>query len=90
MDGALHTSARLTRGEVVIFERSEAPIDFIAEGPTRFVLGSAPRHPHELVLGRYSVHTSAAALQRGEEEIRRIGRQLRAEGKQSYALRSLG
>lgn len=90
MNGALRTSSRLAQGEVVIFERTEAPIDFIAEGDTRFVLGSATQHPHDLVMGHYSVHTSVAALEQGEDEIRRIGRQLRAEGKQSYALRSFG
>ncbi|MBM4379753.1 MAG: pirin family protein, partial [Deltaproteobacteria bacterium] len=43
-------------------------------------------HPHELVLGSYSVHTSTAALALGETEIRRTGPQFRAEGRQSYAL----
>jgi len=90
MSGALHTSARITRGELAIFEPGTSPVEFLAEGDTRFVLGSAPRHPHELVLGHYSVHTSIEALERGEAEIRRIGRVLRAEGKQSYALRALG
>src|SRR5262249_5454954 len=90
MDGALRTSSSITRGEVATFERAEAPIDFVAQGETRFVLGSAAQHPHDLVLGYYSVHTSAAALEQGENGIRRIGRQLRAEGKQSYALRSFG
>lgn len=89
MDGALAASSRITRGEVAVFERSEAPIDFVAEGDTRFVLGSAAQHPHDLVLGHYSVHTSREALRRGETEIRRIGLGLRAEGKQSYALRML-
>jgi len=42
------------------------------------VLGSAAKHPHELVLGYYSVHTSKATLEQGEAEIRRIGAQLRA------------
>lgn len=45
---------------------------------------------HELVLGHDSVHTSREALERGETEIRRIGRELGAENKQSYALRSFG
>lgn len=89
MDGALRASSRISRGEVAIFERSEAPIDFVAEGDTRFVLGSAAQHPHDLVLGHYSVHTSREALRRGETEIRRIGLGLRAQGKQSYALRML-
>jgi redox-sensitive bicupin YhaK (pirin superfamily) len=90
MNGALLTSSRIARGEMVIFEQGTAPIEFIAEGDARFVLGAAPQHPHELVLGHYSVHTSPEALERGETEIRRIGRMLRAQGKQSYALRAFG
>jgi redox-sensitive bicupin YhaK (pirin superfamily) len=90
MDGSLRASSRVDAGELAIFESSEAPIDFVAEGRTRFVLGSAQRHPHDLVLGNYSVHTSAEALRRGETEIRRIGRELRGQGKQSYALRVYG
>jgi len=79
-DGALRTSSAIRTGEMAVFEPSEQAIDFIAEGETRFVLGSAPQHPHDLVLGNYSVHTSEQALERGETEIRRIGRELRANG----------
>src|SRR2546430_11153616 len=67
-------------GEIAIFEPSGESIDFIAEGNTGFVLGSAAKHPHGLVLGNYSVHTSAEALREGEAEIRRIGQDLRANG----------
>jgi hypothetical protein len=63
---------------VAIFEEGDAPLDFVARGATEFVLGSAPRHPHPLVTGYYSVHTNAAALVRGEQEIERIGAHLRA------------
>lgn len=87
LDGTLRSGDRIAGGELAIFERGESAIELVAEGETRFVLGSAPRHPHPLVLGSYSVHTSATALRRGEEEIVRIGRELRANGKQSYALR---
>lgn len=87
LDGALRTSDGIAGGELAIFEPGESAIEVVAEGRTRFVLGSAPRHPHPLVLGSYSVHTSVAALRRGEAEIVRIGRELRAGGKQSYALR---
>src|SRR5258708_4085470 len=87
-DGALHVPSRIPSGEIAIFEPSEQSIDFVAEGNTRFVLGSAVKHPHDLVLGNYSVHTSAAALRQADAEIRRIGKQLRAEGKRSYALRA--
>ena len=88
MDGGLRTPAPIGQGELAIFDGAGTSLDLVAEGATRFVLGSAARHPHDLVLGDYSVHTSAEALRRGDVEIRRIGRTLRAEGKQSYALRT--
>jgi redox-sensitive bicupin YhaK (pirin superfamily) len=79
-EGVLRTSSSIPSGEIAIFEPSEDPIDFVAEGEMGFVLGSAARHPHPLVLGNYSVHTSAQALRQGETEIRRVGRELRAKG----------
>jgi hypothetical protein len=90
LDGALRASSRIPSGEIAIFEPSEGSIDFVAEGNTRFVLGSAAKHPHDLALGNYSVHTSREALRTGEQEIRRIGERLVAEGKRSYALREYG
>lgn len=87
LDGDLQTVERITRGELVVFERSEQAIAFVATTDTRFVLGSAAPHPHDLVLGNFSVHTSAQALRDGEIEIRRIGKTLRDQGKDSYALR---
>jgi len=68
-------------GELAVFEESGAAIDVVARGDTSFVLGSAVKHPHELVMGHYSVHTSKAALDQGEAEIRRIGVRLRQEGR---------
>jgi len=44
----------------------------------------------DIPLGSYSVHTSPKALRQAEEEIRRIGGRLLAEGKRSYALREYG
>jgi redox-sensitive bicupin YhaK (pirin superfamily) len=79
-EGVLRTPSPVPTGEIAVFEPSEEPIDFVAEGSTGFVLGSAARHPHDLVLGSYSVHTSAEALRQGEAEIRRIGHGLRADG----------
>jgi redox-sensitive bicupin YhaK (pirin superfamily) len=89
-DGALRASSRIPSGELAIFEPSEESIDFVAEGNTMFVLGAAAKHPHDIVLGNYSVHTSREALRTGEQEIRRIGQRLAAEGKRSYALREYG
>jgi redox-sensitive bicupin YhaK (pirin superfamily) len=78
--GTLHVPEAVTGGELAIFEPSEEALDFVAQSGARFVLGSARRSPHELFLGNYSVHTSAEALLRGEEEIRRIGQRLLADG----------
>ena len=64
-------------GELAVFEESEQVIDAVAHGDTSFVLGSAVKHPHDLVMGYYSVHTSKAALAQGEAEIQRIGAELR-------------
>jgi redox-sensitive bicupin YhaK (pirin superfamily) len=89
-DGALRASSRIPSGEIAIFEPSEESVDFVAEGNTIFVLGAAAKHPHDLVLGNYSVHSSMEALRTGEQEIRRVGKRLVAEGKRSYALREYG
>jgi redox-sensitive bicupin YhaK (pirin superfamily) len=80
-EGQLHAPETISAGQMVVFEESAAAIDLQAEGMSSFVLGSAIKHPHPLVLGYYSVHTSTAALERGEAEIRRIGQQLAAKGR---------
>jgi redox-sensitive bicupin YhaK (pirin superfamily) len=79
-EGALQTTATISTGEMAIFDGSDRPIDFAAQGKTGFVVGSATKHPYDLILGSRSVHTSVEALRRGQEEIRRIGHQLRADG----------
>jgi redox-sensitive bicupin YhaK (pirin superfamily) len=79
--GRLEAGGPVETGELAVFEESGEAIDFLAEGDTSFVLGSAVKHPHDLVLGYYSVHTSEAALAQGEAEIQRIGTRLRQEGR---------
>jgi redox-sensitive bicupin YhaK (pirin superfamily) len=79
--GALTSGMERIENELVIFEDGEQALRFSAERPTDFVFGTARKHPNDLVLGRYSVHTSHAALQRGEQEIDRLGEQLRARGR---------
>ena len=79
--GALRAPERIQSGELVVFEQSAAAIELQADGDTSFVFGCAPKHPHPLVLGYYSVHTSAQALEKGELNIRELGKQLRAEGR---------
>jgi len=79
-EGRLHSTEPLSAGDLAVFEESNHSVTIRAEQATRFVLGSAVKHPHDLVLGYYSVHTSQAALAAGEAEIRRIGSQLRSAG----------
>jgi redox-sensitive bicupin YhaK (pirin superfamily) len=67
-------------GELVAFEKSNQAIDIRAEADSEFVLGSAASHPHDLVLGYYSVHTSPEALETGERRIAEIQTRLRREG----------
>jgi redox-sensitive bicupin YhaK (pirin superfamily) len=78
--GVLRTPEPVSAGEIVVFEESNDPIAIQAVGASRFVLGSAAKHPHDLVLGHYSVHTTPQALVAGESQIRRIGEQLASAG----------
>ena len=78
--GAVQAIEPVSAGELVIFDESGGDLEIHAKSAARFVLGSAVKHPHQLVTGRYSVHTSAAALRVGKQEIQRIGSQLAAAG----------
>jgi redox-sensitive bicupin YhaK (pirin superfamily) len=79
--GRLHASEIVDGGKLAVFEESEGVLEVRAEGDTSFVFGSAIKHPHRLILGYYSVHTSGEALAQGEAEISTIGERLHAEGR---------
>ena len=68
-------------GELAAFEPSNEAIDFHAETDTEFVLASAASHPHDLVLGHYSVHTSPASLEAAERRLAEIKVRLQKEGR---------
>ena len=80
-EGKLATPEIVDEGELAVFEESNGALEFEALEDTGFILGSAVKHPHELVLGNYSVHTNKHALDRGEARIAEIGKRLRAEGR---------
>jgi redox-sensitive bicupin YhaK (pirin superfamily) len=80
-EGRVRADVSVWHGQVAVFAESEEPIELRAQGDTSFIFGSAVKHPYPLVLGDYSVHSSAEALARGEAEIERIGRRLEAEGR---------
>jgi len=79
-EGSIRAPEPVSAGEFVAFEESNGALSIQADQPSRFVLGSAAKHPHDLVLGQYSVHTSHAALVAGESQIQRIGNQLVTAG----------
>ena len=79
--GKLATPEIVGEGELAVFAESNTALELEALADTGFVLGSAVKHPYDLVLGTYSVHTSSGALDRGEAKIREIGKRLRAEGR---------
>ena len=78
--GALVAPEAIDNGELVVFAEGEDALEFEAMTDAGFVLGSAVKHPHDLVLGYYSVHTSQATLDAGEANIERIGQRLHAAG----------
>ena len=75
------SSIALEHGEIVVFDAGEDPVEFEARTDTEFMIGSAAPHPHDLVLGYYSVHTSAEALRIGEARIDAIRNTLVAKGR---------
>ena len=79
-EGTLSAPEPMAAGELIVFEQSSEAIVIQAHAASRFVLGSAVKHPHDLVLGHYSVHTTHAALAAGESQIQRIGNQLVSAG----------
>jgi hypothetical protein len=78
--GTVATSEVVSAGEAAVFEEGEQPIEFKAANDAAFILGSAVKHPYDLVTGHYSVHTSADALRQGESNIAAIGRRLHNQG----------
>lgn len=75
--GGVRVDGTTVQQELVVFEDGAAPIELQAIGATELVIASAARHPHALVTGSYSVHTSEEALRRGEAGYRRIAAESR-------------
>ena len=80
-EGSLAIPETVQAGELIAFESSNEAIYFTAETDVDFVLGSAPHHAYDLVLGYYSVHTSPSSLQKGEQQVAEIEARLRQGGR---------
>ena len=78
--GTVRTAEQVSMGEAVVFEESHQAIEFEALTDAGFILGSAIKHPYDLVTGHYSVHTNAESLRIGEKNIADIGRRLHNQG----------
>ena len=78
--GIVTTPEQVSTGEVAVFEEGEQAIEFEALSDASFILGSAVKHPYDLVTGYYSVHTNPKSLRIGEENIADIGRRLHNQG----------
>src|ERR1700747_199581 len=78
--GILTTPEQVSMGEVAVFEEGDQAIAFEALSDAGFILGSAVKHPYDLVTGHYSVHTNADSLRIGESNIADIGRRLHNQG----------
>jgi redox-sensitive bicupin YhaK (pirin superfamily) len=70
--GALRVAGAHVSREMVIFEAGNQPIEVVAEGDVDFVIASGVKHPHPLVTGMYSVHTSPKNLVTGENGIQDV------------------
>jgi redox-sensitive bicupin YhaK (pirin superfamily) len=79
-EGVVSAPDELHGGDMAAFGSSNDVIEFTAQSDAEFVLGSAVPHEHDLVLGYYSVHTSADALRKGEAQIAAIRARLVREG----------
>lgn len=80
-EGALSVAGDMISNEITIFDKPLAGLIVQARGVANFMLGSAVKHPHPLITGHYSVHTTAEALEIGEEGIKKVGKRLKAEGR---------
>lgn len=79
--GTVDIGTTLRAGDMGVFDELGAMhFQADASGPTTFVLGSAIPHPHDLVLGYYSVHSNQDALSRGEARIAELGALLPTTG----------
>ena len=70
------SDAELVR-ELAVFEEGNGAMKFDAKTDCAFLVGTAAKLPQELVMGYYSVHSSAANLVVGERRIKEIGSTLK-------------
>jgi len=71
--GELAVSDTRLKRELAVFQEGSGALHFHAAGACAFLVASAAKAQQELVLGSYSVHSSAEHLAAGERRIQEIG-----------------
>ena len=79
--GAVLANESRAAAELLVFSDGPGLIGVEALEASRLLVGTAPRLSQHLVVGRSSVHSSMAALQRSAGRIREIGEVLRGDGR---------
>lgn len=79
--GTAQVAEHSTQEELLIFDREPGTLAVTAKTKLGMMVGSAPRHPYPLVVGRNSVHTSKEALRASEARIAQLGASLRQQGR---------
>lgn len=63
---------------VVLEESGGGNLNFASDDDACFILGTAEKHPHDLVLGSYCIHKES--LIKGEAKIKKVGAEMKAKG----------
>lgn len=79
--GTVEVQGESFERELAIFAEGDGALRFHAKTACAFLLGSAAKHAHDLVLGTHSAHTCEQALSAGLHQIGELGKALRASGK---------
>src|SRR5882672_6051618 len=79
--GTVAVPDQLRVGDLAAFQPSNDAVEFEARSDAEFVVGSAIPHDYDIVLGKYSAHTGADALRKGEAGIAAIRARLAQEGR---------
>lgn len=79
--GVVEVSGEQLNRELAIFVEGTGSLLFRAMTPCAFLMGTAVKHPYDLVLGSHSVHTAELALSNGVRRVAEIGEELRIQGK---------
>lgn len=79
--GVVDCSGLSTSEELLIFDREDGALLFVAKTPAQLMVASSPPHPYPLAIGWSSVHTSPEVLQRCEAKMADMGKELRRSGR---------